>query len=156
MNEWICSIGGMILTGENRRSRRNTCPSTTLSTTNPTRTGVGLDPGLRGDRPAANRLSIPVRRNTSPRCEGRGGRWIQHSLYWSSTLEWDVWSASHSDRLYRLYPLSSVLNDCHYCFNDVRQDLCWRTVLRIPFHSACLITLHQQLRLHSINILNKV
>jgi hypothetical protein len=28
--------GGMILTGENRRTRRKTCPSDTLSTTNPT------------------------------------------------------------------------------------------------------------------------
>jgi hypothetical protein len=28
--------GGMILTGENRRPRRKTCPSATLSTTNPT------------------------------------------------------------------------------------------------------------------------
>jgi hypothetical protein len=28
--------GGMILTGENRRTRRETCPSATMSTTNPT------------------------------------------------------------------------------------------------------------------------
>jgi hypothetical protein len=32
----IWSSGGMILTGENRRTRRKTCPSTTLFTTNPT------------------------------------------------------------------------------------------------------------------------
>ena len=43
----------MKLTGENRRTRRKTCPSATLSTTNPTWT----DPGLRGERPATNRLS---------------------------------------------------------------------------------------------------
>jgi hypothetical protein len=29
------SHGGMIWTGENRRTRRKTCPSATLSTTNP-------------------------------------------------------------------------------------------------------------------------
>jgi hypothetical protein len=34
-----------------------TCPSATLSTTNPTWTDTGSNPGLRGERPAANRLS---------------------------------------------------------------------------------------------------
>jgi hypothetical protein len=34
--KWIWSIGGMILTGEHRRTRRKTCPSATLSTTNHT------------------------------------------------------------------------------------------------------------------------
>jgi hypothetical protein len=43
----------MKLTGENRNTGRKTCPSATLSTTNPTWT----DPGLRGERPATNRLS---------------------------------------------------------------------------------------------------
>jgi hypothetical protein len=36
------SDGGMILTGENRRTRRKTCPIATLSTTNPT----WIDPGV--------------------------------------------------------------------------------------------------------------
>jgi hypothetical protein len=34
-----------------------TCPSATLSTTNPTWTDPGSKPGLRGERPATNRLS---------------------------------------------------------------------------------------------------
>jgi hypothetical protein len=51
------SDGGMILTGENRRTRRKTCPSATLSTTNPTWIDPGVNPGLRGERPAANDLS---------------------------------------------------------------------------------------------------
>jgi hypothetical protein len=34
-----------------------TCPTATLSTTNPTWTDPGSNPGLRGGRPAANRLS---------------------------------------------------------------------------------------------------
>jgi hypothetical protein len=37
----------------NRRTRRKTCPSATLSTTNST----WIDPGLRGERPATNDLS---------------------------------------------------------------------------------------------------
>jgi hypothetical protein len=51
------SDGGMTLTGENRRPRRKTCPSATLSTTNPTWIDSGANPGLRGERPATNRLS---------------------------------------------------------------------------------------------------
>jgi hypothetical protein len=43
----------MKLTGENRSTRRKTCPSGTLSTTNPTWT----DPGLCGEKRASNRLS---------------------------------------------------------------------------------------------------
>jgi hypothetical protein len=45
------SHGGMILTGENRRTLRKTCPSATLSATNPT----CIDPGLLCA--ATNRLS---------------------------------------------------------------------------------------------------
>jgi hypothetical protein len=47
----------MMLTGEDRRTRRKTCPNTTLSTTNPTWIDPGANPGLRGERPATNRLS---------------------------------------------------------------------------------------------------
>jgi hypothetical protein len=43
--------------GENRSTRGKTCPSATLSTTNPTWTDPGSSPGLRGERPATNRLS---------------------------------------------------------------------------------------------------
>jgi hypothetical protein len=42
------SDGGMILTGENRRTRRKTCPSATLSTINHTWTDPDVNPGLRG------------------------------------------------------------------------------------------------------------
>jgi hypothetical protein len=47
----------MKLTGEDRSTRRKTCPSATLSTTNPTWSDPGSNPGLRGGMPAANRLS---------------------------------------------------------------------------------------------------
>jgi hypothetical protein len=43
IHEWIWSNGGIILTGENRRTRRKTCPSATLSTTNPTWTDLGTN-----------------------------------------------------------------------------------------------------------------
>jgi hypothetical protein len=47
----------MKLTGENGSTRGKTCPSATLSTTNPTWSDPGSNPCLRGGRPAANRLS---------------------------------------------------------------------------------------------------
>jgi hypothetical protein len=45
------------LTGENRSTWRKTCPSATLSTTNPTWTDPRWNRGLRGESPATNRLS---------------------------------------------------------------------------------------------------
>jgi hypothetical protein len=51
------SDGGMILTGENRRTLRKTCPSATLSTTNPTWIDPGANPVLRDERLATNDLS---------------------------------------------------------------------------------------------------
>jgi hypothetical protein len=47
----------MIYWRENRRTRRKTCPSATLSTTNPTWIDQGANPGLRGERLETNRLS---------------------------------------------------------------------------------------------------
>jgi hypothetical protein len=41
----------------NRSIRRELLPSHTLSTTNPTRTELGIKPGLRSGEPATNRLS---------------------------------------------------------------------------------------------------
>jgi hypothetical protein len=51
------SDGGMILTGENRITRRKTRSCATLSTTNPILIDPGANPGLRGERPATNDLS---------------------------------------------------------------------------------------------------
>jgi hypothetical protein len=47
----------MILTGENRTIRRETCPSATLSTTNPTWTDLGVNQSLCSEKLAANCLS---------------------------------------------------------------------------------------------------
>jgi hypothetical protein len=59
--------------GENRNSRGKTCPSATLSITNPTWIDTGSNPGLRGEKPATNRLShgtaiFSVKRG----CKGQG------------------------------------------------------------------------------------
>jgi hypothetical protein len=47
----------MILTKENISTRRKTCPSATFSSINPTWTDPSAHPGLRGEKPATNRLS---------------------------------------------------------------------------------------------------
>jgi hypothetical protein len=57
IHEWIWISGGMIFIGENWRTRRKIHPSATLSTTNPTWTALGANPGLCGEKPATNRLS---------------------------------------------------------------------------------------------------
>jgi hypothetical protein len=49
--------GGIILTVEIRRTQRKACPNAILFSTNPTWTDLGSNPGLRGERPATNRLS---------------------------------------------------------------------------------------------------
>jgi hypothetical protein len=51
------SHGGMILTGENWRTWRKTCPNATLSTTHLSWTDLGVNPGFHGGRPATNHLS---------------------------------------------------------------------------------------------------
>jgi hypothetical protein len=54
------------------KSSEKTCPSATLSTTNPTWPGPGLNPGRRGGKPATNRLSygaalvVALNVNTEP------------------------------------------------------------------------------------------
>jgi hypothetical protein len=47
----------MNLTVKNRSTGGKTCPSVTLSTTNPTRTDPESNPAIRGGRLAFNRLS---------------------------------------------------------------------------------------------------
>ena len=56
MSEWAWSTGGIILTWENRSTRRETCLSATLFSIRLRGTGLGLNPGLRGERASTNRL----------------------------------------------------------------------------------------------------
>jgi hypothetical protein len=48
----------MKVIGQNRSTREKPCPSAILSTTNPTWTNPGSNPGLRGGRSATDRLSL--------------------------------------------------------------------------------------------------
>jgi hypothetical protein len=47
----------MILTEENRRTRKKPCPIAILSTAKPTWTEPDANPGLRDEKPGTNRLS---------------------------------------------------------------------------------------------------
>jgi hypothetical protein len=97
--------GGMILTGENLRTRRKPYPSATLSTTNLTWIYLGANPGLSGERRATNRLSHGTARQGPykdcrvtedddecstnviqfgvpyPKCLGPKGFWILENLH---------------------------------------------------------------------------
>jgi len=55
--DWVRSIGGKILTGENRTYRRKPSFSATFVTTNPKWIRLRLNPDLRGGKPSINRLS---------------------------------------------------------------------------------------------------
>ena len=57
MDVWLRNISGKILTGKNRSTWRNTCPSVTLSTGNLTCTGLKLNPGLCSEKMVTDRLS---------------------------------------------------------------------------------------------------
>jgi len=58
MNEIrVTVIGGIIGRDENRRARRKTCPSATLSTTNPTLASFGFVLILQLDKQATKSLS---------------------------------------------------------------------------------------------------
>jgi hypothetical protein len=63
----------MILTGENRRTRRKTYPSATLFTTNRILTKLGEDLGPRGEMPVTNRLSYGSAKKNS-KASGYCGR----------------------------------------------------------------------------------
>jgi hypothetical protein len=56
----------MLLTGQNRGAWRRTCPAVTLSITNPTQSGLGLNPGLSCERPATNGAVAQVARCHDP------------------------------------------------------------------------------------------
>jgi hypothetical protein len=107
----------MKLTGENRSTREKTCPSATFSISNPTWTDPGSNPGLRGERPATNRLSHGTAlMNVCSNCmvkwqwtwnssavgkidEGRWSRWSR--TQWQTT-EWSPCTAVMSDNARRL------------------------------------------------------
>jgi hypothetical protein len=57
MNEWAWSTGGMPLDGEKRSIRWQDCPSAPLSITNSTWTGLGLNPGMRGESPTSKHMN---------------------------------------------------------------------------------------------------
>jgi hypothetical protein len=57
MNERAWSTGGMIPTGEDGSTLRNTCCNVISATTYPKWTGLGMNVDLNGDRPANQHLS---------------------------------------------------------------------------------------------------
>ena len=99
-------VGGMIMTGKNWSTQRNTWHSATLSTTNPRRTSPECNPGLRYGTPTTNHL--PLVRTGSP--------WSQQPATW-------LQSAPSGLPLLR-QELQCVL---HWTFPDVLRPKLWNT-----------------------------
>jgi hypothetical protein len=66
----------------NRRTRRQTCPSDTLSTTKPTWSDPSANSGLRGESPATNRLS----HGTAPYCGVSNGNLLKLTMCWIKSV----------------------------------------------------------------------
>jgi hypothetical protein len=66
--------------GKSKYSEK-TCPSATLSTTNPTWLDPGLNPGRRGGKPATDRLSY----DAAQRINGLINFivWFNHYIFWA-------------------------------------------------------------------------
>ena len=64
----------MIMTRENRKTPRSTRPSATFATTYPTRTDLGPNQVLRGNRPATNLLTHRTARILRRKMTNRTGR----------------------------------------------------------------------------------
>jgi hypothetical protein len=121
----------MKLTGEDRRTWGKTCPSATLSTTNPTWTDPGSNPGLRSGRLAANRLS----HGTAGHLDFTRSIFIEPSslkadrnsvspeipqFFCKQGLETKTIPASHNlARIIRYKQRISLLHLCHYSVLDV-------------------------------------
>jgi hypothetical protein len=76
--------------GKSKYSEK-TCPSATLSTTNPTWPDLGLNPGRRGGKPATNRLSYGTASPASlsaPYTQRFAGRPRDRQVTRKATLEW--------------------------------------------------------------------
>jgi hypothetical protein len=58
MNERVTEEWWIDMTGESLCTQRKICPSDTLPLTNPTRTGLGLNPSLHSKRPVTNLSTI--------------------------------------------------------------------------------------------------
>jgi hypothetical protein len=85
MNEWVCSIGGMVLTGENVNTWR-TCQTVTTSTTNPTRNDVWWPraSAMRGHQIWHNPSKEFHVKHSMCLCFARPSNWLIHEVpLWS-------------------------------------------------------------------------
>lgn len=101
MNDWVWSIGGMILTRDNQSTWSRTCLCTTLSTINPTWTGLASNCIFCNDRPE---LTARGSYNTVIVCRKETDL-ISHFISWFVSSGWHItvqlsdctWSSSTSE-----------------------------------------------------------
>jgi hypothetical protein len=94
------------LTGEPKYSEK-TCPSTTLSTTNPTWPDSGSNPGRRGGKPATNHLSYGTASSVT---------YYSYYLLWDNTLKVAMIDSFHilSISLFTINHSYDTIQPIHY------------------------------------------
>lgn len=98
MNEKGVWSAGRILIGENWITQRKTCPSATSYTTNLTKRGLGLKPGLYNERLATNCISLSTAWN-----QYRSYEMIQHMgspLAWMCIWPLKIWKCVKVNKRY--------------------------------------------------------
>jgi hypothetical protein len=146
------SLGGMILTGENRRTRRRTCPSTTLSTKNPTwtdraRTRASAVRGLRlttwaMSRPTWMLIAFLSHFTKTPRRTKTRMRYSLHKQVRQTALVLTspTWCAQ-------------VLRVCKHSRKHCRVETCSRLTLR---HFILLVGCHHYWVFHKSMVLGEL
>jgi hypothetical protein len=144
----VQSHGGVLLTGENRRTRRETCLSATLSTADATWTGPGTNPSLpvRGRRLTVRAMARPTVVAEANVSSLRGRRRLSCHVSHLIFLDWTLYrSFLRSQRLTEWLPadvavspiIESTFSLCEQlllfktlfvpvviCLHDA--SLCWR------------------------------
>jgi hypothetical protein len=124
IHDWIWSSDWMTLTGENRRTQRETCPRATLSTTSPIWTGLVSNPGLSGEKPTKKSCYWISSTDRLQYAMLEKGEWLEHVADYfnyslprlkSSTVKFVIRNASlltnptSSTHIYSLRKLSAEM-----------------------------------------------
>jgi hypothetical protein len=113
VGRWLWSIVGMILTGEDGSTWWKTYLSPTLSTVNPTLTGLGSNLWLRTERPATNHLSSGM---------------AHKDLLYMYTVNWNkTHSSGNSYVLSLIYPTVWIDRGCAWNFGLHPLFEAWKT-----------------------------
>jgi hypothetical protein len=122
----------MKLTGETRSTRRKTCPSATFSTTNPTWTDPGSNPGLRGEKDEVLH-TVKEGRNFLHTINRMKANWIGHILRRNCLLKHVIEGCVQGKKIRgrRLKQLLEDVKERKNCWNlkeEAFNGILWKTL----------------------------